>query len=187
MGHVHGFRPRRGCPEHPITPHRLLPAQSFPPARALVAYGEHLAFDPFSWLWFPVYTDNHRSLYLHSLTLLKHFLIAVIRLPVSKQGPSPHPSISYLAPTDPSEVLTSDAGLLIVAAIPDKPTGGWMSPPWASTPFVPEKAEARGDPPREGQPRARTLQVAGRTRLTDRASPLRALGIYFFFWSLLSS
>lgn len=187
MGHVQGFRSPRGCPEHPTTPRRLLPAPSFPPAQALVAYGEHLAFDPFSWPRLPVYTDNRRSLDVHSLTLLKHFLIAVIRLPVPQQGPSPHPSISYLAPTDPSEVLTSDAGLLIVAAIPDKPMGGWMSPPPATRLLFPRRPR-QGNPPREGQP---WVALPGRTHLTESFSFTCIRDFYFFFcfffWSLLSS
>jgi len=86
--------------------------------------GEYPIFDPFSWLRFPVYRDNHSSLYLPSLTLLKHFLITEIRLPVSEQGPSPHLHVSDPAPTGPSEHLTSDLGMLMVAAVPDKPKGG---------------------------------------------------------------
>lgn len=112
--------------------------------------GEYPIFDPFLWLQFPVYTDNHSSLYLHSLALLKHFLIIKIKVPVSEPRPSPHLLISDPALTDPSEHLTSDLGMLMVAAIPDKPTGGWISPPWASTPFVPQQAKVGGDPPHAG-------------------------------------
>lgn len=115
-----------------------------------MALGEYTVFDPFSRLRFPVYTDNHSSLYPRSLTLLKHFLITKIRLPVSEQRPSPHLCVSDPAPTDPSEHLFSDLGMLMVAAVPDKPTGGWISPPRASTPFVPQKANVGGDPPHAG-------------------------------------
>lgn len=114
-----------------------------------MALGKYPIFDPFSWLQFPVYTDNHSPLYLHSLTLLKHFLITEIRLRVSEQGPSPRLRVSDPARTDPSEHLTSRLAVLMVAAVPDESTGGWISPPRASTPFVPQKANA-GDPPRAG-------------------------------------
>lgn len=88
-----------------------------------MALGKYPVFDPFSWLQFPVYTDNHSPLYLHSLTLLKHFLITEIRLRVSEQGPNPRLCASDPALTDPSEHLTSCLGMLMVAAVPDKPRG----------------------------------------------------------------
>lgn len=124
------------------------PEYSFSPSGKSAAFGEYPTFDPSSGLWFPVYTDNHSSLYPHSLTLLKHFLITKIRLPVSEQGPSPHLRVSDPAPTDPSEHLTT--ALLMVAAVPDKPTGGQISPLQANTPFVPQRANVGGDPPHAG-------------------------------------
>lgn len=69
---------------------------------------------------------------------------------MSEQGPSPHLRVSDPAPTHLSEHLTSDLGMLMVAAGPDNPTEGWSSPPQASTPFVPQKANVGGDPPRAG-------------------------------------
>lgn len=109
-------------------------------------------------------------------------------------GPSPHLGVSHPARAGPSEHLTSDLGMLMVAAIPDKPTGGWISPPGASTPFVPPQAHVGGDPSRAGcKGRAAGESLAGsapwRTCPSCSAAPSRALwgglvvawGVFFGF------